>query len=401
MCTERWVRGPVGIDADRRVTRSGCRTVLVMVPNMVTGTRLLDVAALLARDHRIQMMFTVPEATDVWPGTDEFVRANGRMVLPWSQVLRSHFDLVLAASYTELDRVHGDVLVLPHGASSLMSRAFSRNAGPDALPHTGLARETLTRRGRVIPSVVALTHDRELVALRESCPEALPMAVVAGDICLDRMLTSLTLRDEYRRRLGVASGQRLVTVSSTWSTESVFGRHPELCARLLAELPSDDYRVALVLHPSAWSVHSPWQIRAWMADCLRDGLLVLPPEEGWRATVIASDYVIGDHGSTTQYAAAIGIPVLVSAAPDLRVRTGSLADVLAGAVPAFDQNRPALPQLADAEHRRADGLADLISSRPGSAAAILRRAAYRLLRLPEPDVPAVATPIPLPHPIRP
>lgn len=401
---DRWVRGPIGIGADTRVTRAGCRTVLVMVPTMAAGTRLLDVVALLATDHRIQIVFTVPETTDTWAGVDEFVRADGRLVIPWAQALRHHFDLVLAASYAELDRAHGPVLVLPHGASSLMSRAFSRQAGSAGLPHAGLARETLTTRGRVIPSCVALTHDQELDALRESCPEALPMAVVAGDICYDRMLASLPRRDYYRRRLGVAADQHLLTVSSTWSTESVYGRYPELCRRLLAELPASDYRVALVLHPSAWSVHGPWQIRHWLADSMRDGLLVLPPEEGWRATVIASDHVIGDHGSTTQYSAAIGVPVVVSSPPAGRIRIGSLADALAGVAPMLDPDQPIAPQLARATDSRAEHgtvLAGLLTSRPGKAARTLRRAAYRLMRLPEPDNPAAAAPIPLPHPIQP
>jgi hypothetical protein len=50
----------------------------------------------------------------------------------------------------------------------------------------------------------------------------------------------------------------------------------------------------------------------WLADCLRDGLRLIPPEAGSQATMIASDWVIGDHGSTTAYAAAQGCPVLLA-----------------------------------------------------------------------------------------
>lgn len=38
--------------------------------------------------------------------------------------------------------------------------------------------------------------------------------------------------------------------------------------RLLAELPYDQFRIALVLHPNVWSSHSRRQIEAWLADLL-------------------------------------------------------------------------------------------------------------------------------------
>jgi hypothetical protein len=400
MCVEHWIRGPFGLDAERRATRVGCRTVLVMVPTIAAGSRLLDLITLLDNDSRVQTVFTVPESMEMWAGTDEFVREHGGLVVSWPQAFQHRFDAVLAASYVGLDQVRGRVLVLPHGASSLMSRAFSRSGGPTALPYTGLARETLTHRGRLIPSALALTHDRELDALRRSCPEAMPVAIVAGDICYDRMSASLHLRDDYRRSLGVGLDQQLITVSSTWSADSLFGRHPELCARLLDELPPDDYRVALVLHPSVWAVHGRWQIRAWLADCLQRGLLVIPPDEGWRATMIASDRVIGDHGSTTQYAAAIRVPVLLGTFPHRVIRPGSIADALAAVAPRLNGEQSIPAQLRQVTHLNDGAFADLITSRPGRSSAILRRSLYRLLDLAEPNTEATARPLPLPVPIR-
>lgn len=403
MCVEPWIRAPIGMDAEYRQTRAGCRTVLATVPTIAAGARLLDLAKLLQNDHRINVLFTIPDTIESWHGTAEFLRRQGGLVIPWCQAVQHRFDLVLAASYAGLERVRGPVLVIPHGASSLMSRRYSRSGGPSALPHVGLSRETLTHRGRLIPSIVALTHDAELDSLRRSCPEALPNAVVAGDICFDRMLVSEPLRDEYRRALGVGDGQRLVTVSSTWSTESAFGQHPELCRRLLDSLPDEDYRVGVVLHPSIWAVYGHWQVRSWLASCMRDGLLVMPPEEGWRALLIASDVVIGDHGSTTQYAAAIGRPVALAAFPTHAVRPGSIADAVARVAPVLDMNRPLPPQLkrTAGRHRKLDGavIARLTSSRPARSAAVLRRAMYELLHLPEPREPAEAPTVPIPRPL--
>jgi hypothetical protein len=391
---ERWIRGPIGLDSESRVTRAGCRTVLVMIPTMTAGTRLRDLLTLLQGDHGIQVLYTVPEAHESWSGTAEFAAADGGLVIPWHQALNHRFDLVLAASYAGLGQVRGPVLVVPHGAGSLMSRKYSRSAGTAGRPHSGLARETLTHRGRLIPSALGLTHDDDLKALRRSCPEAVPVAVVAGDICYDRMVASASSRDDYRRALGVAEDERFVVVSSTWSTESVFGRHPGLCRRLLTETP---YRIALVLHPSVWAVHGREQVTAWMADCISDGLLVIPPEEGWRAATVAADQVLGDHGSTTQYAAAIGKPVTLAAYPEQAIRAGSIADRLAKVAPRLDFARPLLPQLRQVEPD--SRIAELVTSRPGQAAAILRRTMYGLLGVAEPEGEARLRAVPLPVPV--
>ncbi|HEX6345998.1 hypothetical protein [Umezawaea sp.] len=398
MTREHWIRGPVGLDADRRVTVAGCRTVLVVVPHLAAGTRLVsDVIPLLRNDHRVQVVFSVSETGRLWHGTEEFVRRQGGLVVPWHQAAENEFDLVLAAGHNDLDQVRGRVLLLPHGASSLASRKFGRHAGPGSIPLPGLSREALVRRGRLLVSAVALTHEDEVDALRESCPEALDTAVVVGDVCLDRMVASAHRRADYRRALGVADDQRLVTISSTWSRESAFGTWFDLCGRLLEELPRRDHRVAAILHPHIWAVHGAWQVRAWLDDHVAAGLLLIPPDEGWRATTIASDLVLGDHGSTTQYAAAIGTPVLLAAFPHDNVREGSLADVVARTTPRVDPGRPLLPQFGEVAPT---AVAEALSSRPGEASRALRTTMYRLLDLPEPPCPARTSHLPLPVPLR-
>ncbi|MFB9909749.1 hypothetical protein [Allokutzneria oryzae] len=397
---ERWIRAPLGIGADKWITRTGCRTVLVVVAHMAAGTRLLDVLPLLEADHRIQVTFTVPDTGDGWHATDEFVRAQGGLYLPWQQAIRHEFDLVLVASHTAMDRVHGPVLLLPHGSGATKSLLRVRSAGAGSVPTHGLDRQMLMRDGRLVPAALALTHDDELRVLRESCPEAVPRAVVAGDPCLDRMLASVPLRESYRRALGVGSGQRLVTVSSTWTAKSAFGRHPDLFARLLAELTGRGDRVAAILHPNIWAVHGRWQVRAWLADCLRAGLILLPPEEGWRAAVVASDAVIGDHGSVTRYAAALGVPVAMAAFPTEEVRPSAPARALADLAARIDLTQPIEPQLptsTDVERQRAAGA--LLSSAPGRSGAILRRTMYRLLDIPEPVRAVPVSPVPLPRPV--
>ncbi|MGW7657748.1 hypothetical protein ACWGJ7_38665, partial [Streptomyces tendae] len=166
----------------------------------------------------------------------------------------------------------------------------------------------------------------------------------------------------------------------------------------------EKYRVAAVLHPNIWGVHGAWQVRAWLVDCLRAGLLLLPPQEGWRAALVAADVVIGDHGSVTSYGAAIGAPVVL--APPVQecfLRLGSLAETVGRNAVRLQLDSPLPGQLRAAMQRRSRihqrYVAGMITSRPGQAAQILRRTMYRLLDLPEPDRTLTVTPVPLPTPI--
>lgn len=372
---DHWSNAPVGFGAANRVTRTGCKVVLVAVPHVVAGTRLVDLLPLLETDHRVQVLFTVEGSVH---GTEEFTRGLGGHVLPWDQATRHEFDLVLAAGFRGVDRLHGPVLVVPHGAGALKSRLRPRRH--KALPAHGLSREQLIRDGRVVPDALVLSHHDELEVLRESCPEAEPVAVVAGDICLDRMLVSTPHRERYRRALGVGEQERLVVVSSTWTPHSTFGAHIDLYRRLLALW----HPVAAVLHPNIWSVHGARQVRAWLPD----GIIVIPPEEGWRAAVIAADVVIGDHGSCTQYAAALDKPILLVPLPDGLLREGSPADLTYRSAPLIDTDRPALDDATPVA-----GLAETISSYPLEAGSILRRTMYRLMGLPEPEHPVSLAPV--------
>ncbi|NLU71802.1 hypothetical protein HCC61_03730 [Streptomyces sp. HNM0575] len=401
-----WLNGPVGLGAHNRVLRQGCRTVLVVVPFMVAGIRLMDVLALLESDHRVVVMFTVAPAPNgaMCHGAEEFVRGQGGLLLPWQQAVQCEFDLILAASETAVEQLHGKVMLLPHGAGAMPSRLRARTAGPEACPTHGLDRGSLMHRGRLLPASLPLAHKDELTLLRESCPDALPVAVVAGDVSFDRLVTSMPWRHAYRRALGLLPSQKLALVTSTWQPESALGTHPDLLDRLMGELPRDRYRVAAVLHPNVWGVHGAWQVRAWLADSLRAGLLLLPPEEGWRAGLASADVVVGDHGSVTSYGAAIGSPVvLASANLEGFLRPGSLANIVSKEAARLRMDRPLARQLEEVVNGHHPGqqrhIAGLITSEPGRAAHILRRTMYRLLDLPEPCRPLTNEPAPLPIPV--
>jgi hypothetical protein len=247
-------------------------------------------------------------------------------------------------------------------------------------------------------------HEEHRRVLARECPEAMPVVVVAGDPCFDRMLASVRLREVYRRALGVGPAQHLVFVTSTWSPGSLFGQHPDFLFRLAAELPKDKYCIAAALHPNIWGWSGRRQVVSWHADCLRLGVRLLPPEEGWRAAAIAADRVIGDHGSVTFYAAAMGVPVLLGAFPEDDIAIDSHIGRLRAIAPLLTWDKPLRQQVDEAIHAYSvDNYAAFrndVSSRPGESAHILRREMYRLMRLAPPTYPARPEPVPPPYAIQ-
>ncbi|GAB3490627.1 hypothetical protein GCM10027521_36160 [Amycolatopsis cihanbeyliensis] len=224
-------------------------------------------------------------------------------------------------------------------------------------------------------------------------------ALVAGDPCFDRMLASRPLRETYRQALGVAPGQRLIVLSSTWAEPSLYGSRPLLARELAARLPIDDYRLALALHPNIHAGHTPWQVRLWTEACARAGVLVLAQEELWRPALVAADLTIGDHGSVTFYSAALGTPVLLAAAPEEAVDPASPIGLLLATALRLDGDPLTQIERAIAAHdpARYTPITERTTALPGASASVLRRSIYRLLDLPEPDDGPDPTALPVPE----
>lgn len=389
-----WARVPGSRTAERWLTRTGCRRVLAVVPHLTAGTRLADVLPLLEADARVQIAFTTPDGPDTWPGVDEYLRRSGGLVLPWHQASRMRFDLALASSHVGIDELEAPVLVLPHGTGGIRSRVSPHGAGIPGHP-----RDLLVRDGRVVPEAMVFAHEDDARRMCRVFPEAASRVVVAGDVCYDRIRASMPLRLRYRDSAGIEAHRKLVVISSTWSPHSLFGGNLDLITRLATVLRGPEYRVMVALHPLTWSAHGARQVRAWLAEALEAGIRLLPPEEGWRAALVASDCVLGDHGSVTQYAAGLGKPVLLNPGSVLDVRKGSLADLLWKSASVLDPARSLRGQvdelLAGGARRRFTTIEKRITSMPGEAAARLREEIYRILGMPEPDRPAEVTPVPL------
>lgn len=402
MSVEERLRVPIGSAPDWS-TYPDARRILVVAHTVTTLTRLLDVLPLFDSDPRIQLVFTRARTSNFREGVTEFLHDIGAVVAPWEQAMEEEFDLAIAASYgDDLHLINAPLVVFSHGAG-FNKLGKTENGKRKAETVFGLGPATLLRDGTLVPGTLVLSHPEQLGRLRLSCPEAVEAALIAGDPSHDRILAGLPWRDRYRDHLETGH-RKLVVVSSTWGPGSLLGSRPELLNRLLAELPVDEYRVALALHPNTWHGHGHHQVRSWLAEAERAGLRVLPPRQGWQAALVAADHVIGDHGSVTAYGASLGTHTMLGAFPDTEMDPFSPIARFGRSATRLRADLPLLPQiLADAADHKPDRFAaftDRLNSEPGGSGRILRETFYRLLDLPEPEHPVRTLPADVPIPYR-
>ncbi|WP_097869871.1 hypothetical protein [Streptomyces sp. rh34] len=395
---------PVRLDVERWATRRTRRKVLAVVHTVTAGQRLLEAVRLLEGDARVQVFFT--QAPDVFShGVEDFLERLGGLVLPWHQAVQMPFDLAVAAAHGGLQELHAPVIVLPHGAGhNKLIPAGQRGRPVAGRGIYGLDRQGLIQDGRLVPETIVLAHHEDLTRLGRACPEALSAAEVVGDPCSDRITASLPQRALYRDALGAGARQQLVTVCSTWGPGSLLGRQWELLERLVDELPREDFRVALLLHPHVWNAHGEWQIRSWLAGLVRSGLLVISQHADWVGALVAADHIVGDHGSVSLYGAMTGAPVLMGNVPDGDLDPGSPAAELASFAPRLHAGRPLDRQLARAaaayRAERYEQVAARITSEPGRFAVRMRALIYRKLRLRAPAARPRTDHAPLPVTVR-
>ncbi|SDY40830.1 hypothetical protein SAMN05421504_105464 [Amycolatopsis xylanica] len=374
--------------------------MLAIAHNVTAATRLFDALNLLGADDRIGIDFTSTGSSAFDHGTTEFLDARGVKRIAWDQALEREFDLCVSASHGgDLHLLRSPLLIIPHGMGYNKYLARKTENGKRKTVF-GLSAEWLLHEGKLIPSTLALSHTEQLHRLERACPEAVPHALIAGDLCLDQLTAAMPLRPSYRRALGVPGSAKLLVVSSTWGPDSLLGRHLELPRRLAETLPVDEYRVAVALHPNIWYRHSVWQVRHWLASCARAGVTVLSDVDDWRAALVAADLIVGDHGSVPFYGAALGLPVLLAAAPEHTVAPDSPIAQLLSAAPRLTTDAD-LPQrvaaaIEDHDPGKYRTITAQATSVPGRAAALLRTEMYRLMNLPEPSSEAEIPPLPLP-----
>ncbi|SEP51912.1 hypothetical protein SAMN04489732_1184 [Amycolatopsis saalfeldensis] len=271
-------------------------------------------------------------------GVEALLSRAGARLYPWDKIASSGYVLTLTASenigFTSLS---GPVLVFQHGVGFHKYVPDSESSG-DRL--SGLVPEAALKSGQVR---MAISHPSQEVQLRAANPATAGTTVLIGDSQFEQLLDSAGHRGHYRRILGLGD-RRFVLLSSTWKKGSLFGTRPHLPTETLAAMPHDETAVGLVLHPNIWSKYGPLQLRAWYDGARKAGLLLFPPELGWQAALIAADLVVGDHGSVSLLAAAVGKPVLLAASGD-EVVPGTSAELLCEQATRLRRDQPLRPQL--------------------------------------------------------
>ncbi|WP_125789552.1 hypothetical protein [Amycolatopsis sp. WAC 01375] len=373
------------------------RTVLVVARTLTSAYRLLEAWALFRDDFRVRLLFTVNDTSAFSDGVEDVLRRAGARLVPWEAVREKEvtYDLVLSASENiDFHDVSKHTVVLPHG---LGFNKFVPDSNGDGMRLAGLPPESVLQAG---DATVVLSHPEQRHQLKAVSPASEHHTEVVGDPTLARLLSSRGLRDRYREAFG-ATGRTLVVLASTWRPDSLLGRWHALPSQLLAELPVDRYQVCVVVHPNVWSFYGRAQIEWWFSSALEAGLVLLPPDSGWQAALVAADQVIIDHGSLGLFAAALDKPLL---------HAGASAEIVAGTPPdrllretvELDRNaslRDQLDRCRDA-HRsgRFRSITDRVFAHTSEADTNLRNLIYRKLDLETPSDSLTAQRFPLPEP---
>ncbi len=365
--------------------------MLGVVRTWTSAIKLLEVCRLFQDDQRIRFTFTVDRGSRFSAGVEELLARAEAHHTPWENVPQLNYALAITASENiDFDHVSGPVLVLPHGVGF---HKYVPDSGSAGTRLSGLIPSAALRSGRVL---MALSHPSQQQQLHDADPLTDGQTVLVGDPQFEQLLRSEPHRDHYRAALGV-TGRKFVLISSTWGETSLIGRRPRLPAELLAALDYDAAAVGLVLHPNVWSRYRPFQIHSWFAAAEDAGLLLLPPERGWQAAIVAADVVIGDHGSVSLLAAATGRPLLLGAF-GTEVVPGTSAELLGQHASRLNWNQPLRDQIEAAETQPwQQDLAERTFANPHGATAELHALVLRLagleprplslLRAPDPEPP--------------
>ncbi|MEU5871716.1 hypothetical protein AB0A73_09170 [Glycomyces sp. NPDC047369] len=349
-----------------------------------------DVEPLFSRDERLRIAYALIPGSRFASGAPGFAERNGIDLLPWTTARDLDPDLIVTSSPDPcLYEAGAPVVSLPHGAGHNRLR-------PELSGVSGLSPEQIRGPEGQVPDLLALPGPAAARRLAIDCPEALPHAEVCGDVCFERLRASAAARDAFRGALGVAPSQQLVVLSSTWDVTALARRDRTLPERLHAELPLDEFALAYIPHPNDDLAGGPQPV-GLLRPYLANGLIMVPPDEGWRAVVDAADCLIGDHGSVTFYAAALGVPTLLAAFGAGNMPPEMPLAHFGRSAPRFDRSAPAAPQIraAIAAGPSAFDFADALAEPVPGPAWRLHAAVYALLGLHAPPAPE---PQPLPEP---
>ncbi|MDQ0776379.1 hypothetical protein QF026_004845 [Streptomyces aurantiacus] len=371
--------------------------VLFVARSAVALYRLLDVLPVFSGDDRITRQFTLAPGSDFGADALSAIDALGGHTVPWSEACARTHDLVVATSPKgDLRLLRGPHVLLPHGAG--FNKSIPGEGSADSA--SGLDPAYLRRTGHDDAPIAlhALAHPDQVARLAATDPRAARHAEVIGDLTLERVLASSSLRDRYRAALGTGA-RKLVVLVSTWGPESLIRRHPGLPARLAGQLPHDEYQLALVVHPNERSRLGTYELTERLTPALDAGMILPDPHEEWASVLIAADALVTDHGSTALYYCAVQDRPVVSVHPGGgELIPTSPMGVLLDRVPRLGRAEEIVDALRAYRPGPGHAAAEAAFAPPGDAVDRLRTEVYALLGLAPPRQGVAPRLLPSPAP---
>jgi hypothetical protein len=392
--------GPAAHDADRWQTCPGQLIFYCFVRTFVSAIQLYQELLVFEGDTRVKLVWVRCPGSKLEHPLCDWLRSKGISLVPHEMATAGRRDLIITTSewIDPIPFAPTPVVVIPHG---LGFHKYVPDPDTGIIRLAGLARPEGLRTGQVTQVV---SHPNQARQLAEASEHTIGRTVLGGCSNFDLLRNSRGERADYRSALGVSADQRLIVLSSTWGTGSLFGQSFDLIGRLLAQLPFERYKLATFLHPGAWSFEGESEILRRLSKHIDSGLRVIPTTEGWHGTLLAGDLLIGDNGSVTLHGAMMDIPLLLGTFSDSVVPGTVMADLGNGMANFIDPDGDLRQQIEDEIERhdstRAARLIERTIARPGESGELLRALSYSKVKQPVPtdELPARMAPAPVPKP---
>ncbi|WP_439660745.1 hypothetical protein ACSHWB_04055 [Lentzea sp. HUAS TT2] len=373
--------GPAAHDALDWETCPSELIIYCFTRTLVSAIQLYQELRVFEGDPEVKLVWVICPGSRFKREIDDWLRTKEIKPIPYNTAAAGRRDLILTTSewIDPLPFAPTPILVLLHGVGF---HKFVKDRDTGEYRLSGLARPEGLITGQTTQTV---THPDQVRQLAEACEHTVGRTAFVGDSNFDLLCASRGERATYRKALGVTDDQRLITLSSTWGRSSLFGRRSKLIDLLLAQLPCERYRLAIFLHPAVWSFEGTSEILRRLKPHIESGrLMVIPTAAGWHATVLASDLVIGDFGSTSLYSAMMDIPLLLATFSKNVVPGTVMADLGNGMaspiVLGLDLREQIEAEIERHDHSRAAHLVERLITHPGRSAELLRDLCFRTAR---------------------
>lgn len=272
---------------------------------------------------------------------------------------------------------------------------YPRTAAHVSMPHgfaTGRSfhgetiygeRHLLNKKGAPLYRALFVGSEWERTLAVQQQPSYSDRTFAVGDLRLDALQAMVSQREAIRRRMGIAPGEKVVLVISSWGESSLLDSYSDEVVSFLSK-PPPGVRPLLSVHQfarktPAWARLVP-QLRPWQETSSSNDEHVGLLDYRWEEPLAAVDGCIFDHSSLAFYAAGIDVPIVRVAPAALPQPEAPLASFDASMKPCarFGESVEVLLEMMNEKTPRNEVLAGLFVHR-GKAAKLHLEAVRSIL----------------------